>query len=238
MMFFIGGTIAAKADVKINSDFKDGVITAEGICDKDVVIELFSDKRMSELIYSAGAICKGGKFSFSDNLTKWNIVDGSYVLAIDGQRIKDEKIEMKKEEKDEDIVIQKEKEKNKDETKKDQDIVADDFEKVESDEEADSEFDKATENLKESMEKMGESLETMDKNYSESKYAGNSFVRTIIDLMKETLKTITGLFMQLVVTQDDEDNAQVVESANLQENTDVDSNNIIEVRENQPTEME
>lgn len=221
-VFFVSGSFVANAAANIDSGFKEGILTVEGVCDKDVVIELFSDKEMSEIIYSAGAVCKGGRFSFSDNLKKWNIVDGSYVLAIDGRRIKDEKVEMKKEKKDEDIVIRKESEENKDETEKDRNIVADDFEKVESDEEADSKFDKATENLKESMEKMGESLEAMDKNYSESKYAGNSFVRTIIDLMKETFRTISGLFAQFVVTQVDNGYVQNAESTVAKEGVDTD----------------
>ena len=237
-IFFAGGSFIAEAAVKISSDFKDGIIKVEGACEKDVLIELFSDKKMSEVIYSAGAACKGGKFSFSDNLTKWNIVEGSYILVVDGQRIKDKEIEVKKEKDDRDIILQKEEEKDEEKIQKNQDIVVGDLKKAEPSEKAISEFDKATENLKESMDNMNESLEAMDENYSESKYANNSFVRTIIDLMKETFKTISGLFMQLVTTQSDNNDVQAVENNVVEKSVKDDSGVSIETGEIQPAEIE
>jgi hypothetical protein len=236
-MFFVGGTFAVKAAVKINSDFKDGIITAEGACDKDVVIELFSGKTMSEVIYSAGAACKGGKFSFSDNLTKWNIIDGSYVLAVDGQLAKDGGIEIKKEAENKDVV-QSENREVEDETQEGQDVAADDFKTSEHSEQTVGEFDRAAENFGEGMDKMNESLETMDKAYNESKYAENSFMRTIIDLMKETLKTISGLFAQLVATQGDSVDVQTAENSVAEEGADVDSSGGTEVGEVQPVMIE
>ncbi|MDO8241288.1 MAG: hypothetical protein Q7T51_04905 [Candidatus Moranbacteria bacterium] len=54
-----------------------------GACfDKQVKIDLY-EKNKGEAVYTSGAMCKDGKFEFSDNLLQWkSLKDGEYELLV------------------------------------------------------------------------------------------------------------------------------------------------------------
>lgn len=67
-------------------------VDIEGECDgkAKVVTVYLVDKITNEQIYSGGVECKDGKFKFKDDLSKWNIPNGSYNLVVgDGQKERD-----------------------------------------------------------------------------------------------------------------------------------------------------
>ncbi len=71
-------------------------VEAGGACSENVEIKLAQTNTPAKIVYSAGALCKDGKFSFSDDLTQWNLPEGNYNVIINGEK-KSDKITVKRE---------------------------------------------------------------------------------------------------------------------------------------------
>lgn len=61
-------------------------IEVEGSCSVNVLITLAKTDNPDKIVYSGGVLCQDGKFSFSDDLLKWNMEDGKYNLMVNGQK--------------------------------------------------------------------------------------------------------------------------------------------------------
>lgn len=57
-------------------------IKISGECQGENVAVLVYPQNSGEPVYSAGAECENGRFSFQDDLSSWNIPEGSYRLAV------------------------------------------------------------------------------------------------------------------------------------------------------------
>lgn len=57
-----------------------------GDCSANIKIELIETAKQNRVAYSSGAACANGKFSFSDDLLKWNLPEGNYTLLVNGNK--------------------------------------------------------------------------------------------------------------------------------------------------------
>jgi len=61
-------------------------VSMEGECSEKVKIELFKKADDSESAFAKDVSCQNGKFYFSENLSQKNVTEGSYVVAVDGEK--------------------------------------------------------------------------------------------------------------------------------------------------------
>jgi hypothetical protein len=65
----------------------DNNVKIEGDCKENIKIEMADANDQKNIAYTSGVVCKDGKFIFSDNLVKWNMIEGKYAIFVDGKKI-------------------------------------------------------------------------------------------------------------------------------------------------------
>lgn len=61
-------------------------IEINGDCSSNVLVTLAKTDNPDKIVYSGGVSCQEGKFSFADDLLKWNMEDGKYSIMVNGQK--------------------------------------------------------------------------------------------------------------------------------------------------------
>lgn len=94
LSFAITGTVFAS-----EISFEKNNLSLSGVCENDVMVQLFADESMEKSAYSAGIKCENGNYEFSDDLSIWNIPEGNYAVVIDGNKNNVQNIDVKYEKK-------------------------------------------------------------------------------------------------------------------------------------------
>ncbi len=147
----------------------ENILKLSGSCSFDVKLVLTEITGEKKSIYSSGTPCKDGTFTFSDDLSIWNIADGQYVLWVNGEPA-EKRIVMKKIVPITPLVTEKKKSVPR------------------------NTFEQAVFNFGKNLTEMSASLGIMEENLPETDYKKDTVKRTLIGFLRTTLDTLASFF--------------------------------------------
>lgn len=149
----------------------ENVLTLSGICSLDVKFTLTLVNDANQSVYSSGTPCKDGAFSFSDDLSQWNIPDGQYTLWVNGDPA-EKRITMKK------IVI----------------VPALQAVPKKENQPPKNTFEQAVYDFGGNLTQMSKSLGVMEENLPQTDYVKDTVKHTLIGFLRTTLDTLAQFF--------------------------------------------
>lgn len=149
----------------------ENVLMLSGACSIEVKFVLTPVNDTKKSVYSSGTSCKEGKFSFSDDLSQWNIPDGQYTLWVNGEPA-EKRITMKK------IVV----------------VPASQTAPKEKNQPPRNTFEQAVSDFGGNLVQMSESLGVMEENLPQTDYMKDTVKHTLIGFLRTTLDTLAQFF--------------------------------------------
>ncbi len=170
-LFLLSIPIPIFAKEKYTLQSTENVLTLSGVCSMDVKFTLTHVNSDQESVYSSGTPCKDGVFSFSDDLSQWNIPDGQYTLWVNGDPA-EKRITMKK------IVI----------------VPAVQVAPKKENQPPKNTFEQAVNDFGSNLAQMSKSLGVMEENLPQADYVKDTVKRTLIGFLRTTLDTLAQFF--------------------------------------------
>lgn len=170
-IFLISFPLALSAKEQYVLQSTENVLTLSGVCSIDVKFVLTPVSDTKQSVYSSGTSCKEGEFSFSDDLSQWNIPDGQYTLWVNGEPA-EKRIVMKK------IVV----------------VPASQTAPKEKNQPPRNTFEQAVSDFGNNLVQMSRSLGVMEENLPQTDYTKDTVKRTLIGFLRTTLDTLASFF--------------------------------------------
>lgn len=171
LLFFLSLPFPLFAKEKYILQSTENVLMLSGICSLDVKFALTLVNDGQKSVYSSGTPCKDGEFTFSDDLSQWNIPDGQYTLWVNGDPA-EKRITMKK------IVI----------------VPALQVATKKENQPPKNTFEQAVSNFGGNLAQMSKSLGVMEENLPQTDYVKDTVKHTLIGFLRITLDTLAQFF--------------------------------------------